>query len=205
MQLEVRTHVRYDTEMSNGEGTASPTRPAWYTPLPALEALRAAVLEFVSTPVAGRDPADRGQDLKELRHLMDLAELTFAGWAAGFAATEEAERQGSTSTVDWVRHQARMSGTAAATAIRVGEQLPSLPESVAAMCGGEIGYAHLALLASTAAAVTEPGSPTTTFDERPLLAKAREHSVGRFRHDCHHARHAADAAGFLSDQLTAVE
>lgn len=95
--------------MSNGEGTASPNRPAWYTPLPALEILRAAVLEFVTTPVAGRDPADRGQDLKELRHLMDLAELTFAGWAAGFAATEEAERQGSTSTVDWLPLAMRVS------------------------------------------------------------------------------------------------
>ena len=190
--------------MSNGERIPSPSPPPWYTPLPALEAFRAAVLEFVTTPAAERDAVDRGQDLKELRHLLDLGELTFAAWAAEFAASEEAERQGSASTVDWVRFEARMSGTAAASAIRVGEQMPSLPESVAAVRNGEIGYAHLALMASTAAAVTEPGSPTT-FDEQPLLAKAREHSVGRFRHDCHHARHAADAAGFLSDHLTAVE
>ena len=190
--------------MSDSEGTASPNRPPWYTPSPALETFRAAVLQFVTTSAEGRDPAHLGQDLKELRHLLDLNDLTFAEWAARFAATEEAERQGSASTVDWVRHETRMSGTAATNAIRVGEQMPSLPESVAAVRSGEIGYAHLALMASTSAAVTE-SRVAPPFDEQPLLAKAREHSVGRFRHDCAHARHAADAAGFLADHLTAVE
>ena len=185
-------------------GTATPKRPAWYTPSPKLEKFRAAVLEFVSTPEEERDAAHLGQDLKEVRHLMDLGELAFAERAAEFAATEEAERQGSASTVDWVRHETHMSTTAALNAIRVGEQMPKLPQSVAAVRSGEIGYAHLALMAGTANAVTEPGGPTS-FDEQPLLAKAREHSVSRFGHDCHHARHAADAAGFLAEHLSAVE
>ena len=190
--------------MSHGEDTASPTRPRWYTPSPALEKLRAAVLEFVSTPVEERDPVDLGQDVKELRHLIDLEELSFAERAHEFAATDEAERQGSASPVDWVRHEAHMTGTAAARAIRVGEQMPKLPESVKAVRNSEIGYAHLALISSTAAAVTESkGAPP--FDEQPLLEKARENSVGRFSDDCANARHAADAAGFLSDHLTAVE
>ena len=185
-------------------GSAAPKRPAWYTPSPKLEAFRAAVLAFVNTPEEDRDPAHRGQDLKELRHLLDQGELTFAEWAGAFAATEEAERQGSASTVDWVRHEAHMSGTAAAKAIRVGEQMATLPESVAAVRTGEIGFAHLELMASTAAAVTE-SKDAPPFDEQPLLAKAREHSVGRFAHDCTNARHAADAAGFLAEHLTAVE
>ena len=190
--------------MSESEGAATPNRPPWYTPSPALEKFRAAVLEFVSTPQEERDLAHRGQDLKELRHLLDLGELTFSEWAAEFHASEEAERQGSASTVDWVRHEAKMSSTAAISALRVGEQMPALPASVAAVRRGEIGFAHLSHIASTAIAVTEPGSPTV-FDEQPLLAKAREHSVGRFGHDCDHARHAADAAGFLAEHLTAVE
>ena len=190
--------------MSHGEDRASPSRPRWYTPSPALEKLRAAVLAFVSAPEECRDPVDLGQDLKELRYLIDLEELSFAERAHEFAATDEAERQGSASTVDWVRHEAHMTGTAAATAIGVGEQMASLPESVAAVRNGEIGYAHLALISSTAAAVTE-SKDAPPFDEQPLLEKAREHSVGRFSHDCANARHAADAAGFLSDHLTAVE
>ena len=125
--------------MSTGEDIPSPGRPAWYRPSPALEKLRAAMLEFVSTPVEERDPVDLGQDVKELRHLLDLGELSFAERAAPFAATDEAERQGSASTVDWMRHEAKMSGTAAINAIRVGEQMASLPESVAAVRNGEIG------------------------------------------------------------------
>lgn len=57
--------------------------------------------------------------------------------------------------------------------------MPSLPQSVTAVRDGEIGFAHLALLASTRAAVTE-AEAAAPFDEQPLLEKAREHSVGRF-------------------------
>jgi Domain of unknown function (DUF222) len=42
------------------------------------------------------------------------------------------------------------------------------------------------------------------FDERPLLDLALEHSVSRFAHDCTHARHQADAAAVLAEQVDAV-
>ena len=50
-----------------------------------------------------------------------------------------------------------------------------------------------------------PGAAAPGFDERPLLALALEHSVGRFSYDCTHARHAGDAAGVLVEHVTAVE
>jgi len=43
------------------------------------------------------------------------------------------------------------------------------------------------------------------FDERALLELAREHSVGRFSHDCTHARHVFDAAAVLEEHVTAAE
>ncbi len=54
---------------------------------------------------------------------------------------------------------------------------------------------------------SDPGElPTLTrFDERPLLALAREHSVSRFGIDCTHARHAHDAAAVLEEQVSAAE
>ena len=61
--------------MSNSEDPASLNRPPGYAPWPALETLRAAVLEFVSAPAEGRDAAHLAQDLKELRYLLDLQEL----------------------------------------------------------------------------------------------------------------------------------
>jgi len=143
-------------------------------------------------------------DLRVRQRCIDKLLLLQARDAAAFAATDEYEVHGSASPADWIRHTTRVSGATAAGSIRVGRQMPSLPVSVAAMREGEIGFAHLALMSSTAAAVAEsPDAPP--FDERPLLDKARAHSVGRFSHDCANARHAADAAGFLAEQQTAME
>jgi hypothetical protein len=44
-----------------------------------------------------------------------------------------------------------------------------------------------------------------SFDERPLLELAREHSVGRFGYDCTQARHAHDAAAVLEEHVAAAE
>jgi hypothetical protein len=100
-------------------------------------------------------------------------------------------------------------------------------------CGldaGDIGFAHFALLARTARALSarpatatldapvsgdasgdaDPADPSAqlralAFDERPLLELAREHSVGRFSHECTRARHAYDAAAVLAEQVSAAE
>ena len=134
----------------------------------------------------------------------DLLELEFSVEAARFADTDEYDQQGSVSPVDWIRHNCRMSGRAAASAVCVGEQASKVPRSIDAMSSGRVGFGHLALLASTARALT--GSSTSAgFDEEPLLSKALEHSVSRFRHDCAHARHAADAQAFLAEHVDAVE
>jgi hypothetical protein len=72
------------------------------------------------------------------------------------------------------------------------------------MAEGEIGFAHLALIARTAAALAE--SPTAKpFDETRLLDKARDFSVGRFRNFCHHMRHAADPQGYAAEEAQGVE
>ena len=47
--------------------------------------------------------------------------------------------------------------------------------------------------------------PPLTFDERPLLQLAREHSVSRFGHECIHARHAYDAAAVLEEHVHEAE
>jgi Domain of unknown function (DUF222)/HNH endonuclease len=148
-------------------------------------------------------PFELGERLIRLRHGIDLLELRFAREAATFATTDEYEAQGSTSAIDWVRHQCAMSVSAAARSIATGEQADRLPASVAALEDGRIGFAHLALLAGTARAIR--GTATETgFDERPLLELALEHSVSRFGFDCTQARHQADAAAVLAEQVDAV-
>ena len=193
-----------------------------------LDALIEAIERFVQVPTLELTATELGDFLVRLRHGIDLLELGFATGAATFATTGEYEAQGSVTPIDWIRHHCRMSAHAAARSVAAGEQLGRLPATVAALDAGEIGFAHFSLLAGVARAVSAtPGSGTvdavvtrgrvrgcrlrprdpatpTRFDERPLLALAREHSVSRFGIDCTHARHAHDAAAVLEEQVSAA-
>jgi len=166
--------------------------------------LRAAAERLLSRSRDGRTPEQIADELIQLRHTCDLLELEFSVEAARFAETDEYDEQGSVSPLHWIRHNCRMSGRAAASALCVGEQTARLPRGIDALITQQIGFGHLALLASTARTLTE--SPTGGgFDEEPLLRKARRHTVSRFRHDCAHARHAGDAQAFLAEHVDTVE
>jgi hypothetical protein len=167
-----------------------------------LDRLLQVVEAFVASPGGEITGFELGERLIRLRHGIDLLELRFAHEAAAFASSDEYERQGSTSPIDWVRHQCRMSGGAAARSIATGEALPLLPATVAALEEGRLGFAHLTLMAATEGVLQRTGR---SFDERPLLEQALEHSVGRFFHDCSHARHAGDAAAVLAEHVDAVD
>jgi hypothetical protein len=152
-------------------------------------------------------------DLVELRRGQDMLELRFSEMAAAFASTDEFDQRGSVSPIHWIRHNCRLGGGAAADRVAVGQHLADLPDSAEAMAGGEIGFAHLALLARTAAALAESDTAATPaesgmarrFDETHLLDKAREFSVGRFRIFCEHMRHANDPTGYAEEEAQGVE
>jgi hypothetical protein len=142
-------------------------------------------------PDSGPELAEK---LVELRQVIDFAELHFARMAADFAATEEYDEQGSVSAIDWIRINCHMTSTAAADRVRVGEHLDQLQGGVFAMAQGEIGFAHLSVMARMAYAMPQ------TFEESALLDKAKQSSPGRFHHQCRHYRHAADPQGFADEQ-----
>ena len=143
-------------------------------------------------------------DMTEVRRCIDLIELKFSQMAATFAGTDEYDSQGSVSPINWIRHNCHMGGGAAADRVAVGRQLGAIPDTTEAMEKGEIGFAHLALIARTAAANAESGT-NKPFDETALLSKARQFSVGRFRDFCFHMRHADDPKGYTEDESKAVE
>jgi hypothetical protein len=174
------------------------------TPSPELAALLSAIHRFRQRPRTRREPQELAADLKGIRHGQDLLELEFAETAANFSKTEEYEEQGSVSPIDWIRHHCRMSSSAVWGSVAVGDHLADLTRSVVAVENGEIGYAHLALMARTADSLQ--GSATAApFEETELLEKAREYSVGRLWHFCHHLRHALDPEGFTAEQKRATE
>src|SRR6476646_4390735 len=135
---------------------------------------------------------------------MAMEQLFCAQDAAEFAATDEYEEDGSVSPIDWLRIHCHMTGAQAANYVAAGEHLDDLPQTMLAMAEGRVGFGHLVTMARTADALT--ASPTAkVFDERTLLKKALENSVGKFLHICRHLRHAADPKGYVATEAEMVE
>jgi hypothetical protein len=195
----------------NGEAAADAQNPselswieAYVAATPEVERLTKAVEEVRKRPSVDRAPDQLGAELMHLRHQIDLLELEFAKVVEKFAASEEWMRYGSLGPVHWLRHECHMSWTAANAAVEVGQMSEELPKSVEALGDGLIGFGHLGLMAGTAQELALSSS-STGFDEGKLLKKALTHTVGRFRRDCAHARHAGDAEAFLAGEVQAVE
>jgi len=143
--------------------------------------------------------ADLGQRLTQLAFAADMINLEFAKVAAAFAETDEYDEQGFDSAISWIKANCHLPGGAAADRVRVGEQLENLGESRMALGLGEIGFAHFALIARTAANVGE------RLDEARLVRHARKESVAKFRNTCLHAEHAADPKGVVEEEKQGFE
>src|SRR3989440_3303065 len=129
-----------------------------------------------------------------LRRVIDQLELKFSQLAAEFDQTDWWDYEGFNSSGDWIRFNCRMTSNAAYDRLAVGEHLAEMPRSTDAMDRGEIGFAHLAVMARTADAVGKE------FDEGKLLALAREHSPGKFYYKCLHYRHSVDPKAYAEEQ-----
>jgi hypothetical protein len=133
-------------------------------------------------------------EMVSVRREIDERELYFSQLAAAFARTRYWDRVGDNSAIDWVRLNCHMTGPAAAVRLAVGEQLGRIPESVQAMHAGEIGFAHVSVMARTADAVGK------AFDEKPLLEKARDCSPGKFYYKAQHYRHSLQPKAYAEEQ-----
>jgi uncharacterized protein DUF222/HNH endonuclease len=158
-----------------------------------------AAQDFYALGLADFTTEERRERLIQKRHIIDLMELSFSREAAEYAATKDYEEQGSVSPIDWIRVNCHMTGPAAADRVAVGQLAPQLEQTVDALADGNVGFAHLVVMARTADAV---GSK---FNEAVLLKKARENSPGKFHHICRHFRHAVDACRFAAEHVEQVE
>ena len=169
--------------------------------LGSLEDVSAALERYAATRGASGSPQRHREEMIACRRLIDRMELVFAGMAAELAGMGEMEWEAQRGPGEWIRRECRTWGPVASNAVAVGIETERLPHAAQALRRGEIGFAHLALLARTA---LELGTAVSRFDERPLLELARRHSVGRFREDCQHYRHAVDRQAVLDEQVEAV-
>jgi uncharacterized protein DUF222/HNH endonuclease len=149
--------------------------------------------------VEGLRAEELRNELIRASHERDLIDLHVSELAARYARTDDYDEQGFVSPIDWIRFNCHMTAGAAADRVAVGEELARMPESVQALGKGEIGFAHLAVMARTAEALKD------RFDETVLVAQARQNSPGKFHYICRHYRHAADPKGYAAEQADQVE
>lgn len=140
----------------------------------------------------------RGRMVRK-RHAIDLMELSFAEDAARYSEVGDYDELGFISAIDWIRFNCHMTGGAAADRVAVGRVMHRTPRSIQAIGDGEIGFAHVSVMARTAETLKE------RFDEAPLIDFAREHTPGKFHYFCRHARHAADPKGYAAEESEQVE
>jgi hypothetical protein len=146
----------------------------------------------------------RAQRLIEMGRSISVMQLMFAREAAEFATTDEFEEDGSVSPIDWLRIHCHLTGAQAANYVAAGGHLDDLAQTVLAMAEGKVGFGHMVVMARTADALA--ASPTArVFDEKKLLKRALENSVGKFHHICRHLRHAADPKGAVAAEVDLVE
>jgi hypothetical protein len=145
------------------------------------------------------DGARIAMEMVGLRREIDRLELMFSQLAAAYRRTEHWDDEGSYNAIDWIRFNCRMTSNAAADRIAVGERVGDLQASRQAMEEGEIGFAHLTVMARTAGAVGG------AFDETKLLKLARESSPGKFHYKCMHYRHSVNAKAYADEQARLAE
>src|SRR6266566_2529506 len=129
-----------------------------------------------------------------LRRVIDQLELKFSQLAAEFDKTDWWDYEGFNSSGDWIRFNCRMTSNAAYDRLAVGGRLAEMPRSTDAMDGGEIGFAHLAVMARTAEAVGK------RLDERERLPLALELTPGKFYYKTLHYRHSVDSKKYAEEQ-----
>src|SRR4029077_17888361 len=132
-------------------------------------------------------PQQLAQELVFLEHQISLLQLEASMLAAELLRYGFLDDEGYNSPPDWLRFNCHLTDRVAADRIRVGEHIGELPMSVDYLRDGEIGYAHIATMARTAAVVGQG------FEERQLLPLALEHTPGKFYYKSLHYRHSVDA------------
>ncbi len=143
-------------------------------------------------PLEGLAVAELDGLLRDLRSGIDALEMLFARGLRRFDELGGPALRGATSAADWVRRECNLSGAQAAERAEVGRQLDELPLVAAAAAAGRIGYAHVAVLARTAA---DLGEEAMRASEATLVAAAAQTDPGTLRSVARAHRFAVDPDG----------
>jgi hypothetical protein len=137
-----------------------------------------------------------GDDIIELRRAMDRLEFECSRRLNVFARRRGYEASGFVSLITWLRRTCRLMPGVAIQHVEVAKNLPSLPETSAAVAAGEIGFHHAAVIARS---VTEIGAEAVQRHETSLVDAARLLDPKYLTYKTRHLRYCEDPDGTLAD------
>src|SRR5215468_7972574 len=157
-----------------------------------LGVLRGAVAALAAEDVDG---------LPELRRLADSVEAQWLRRLEAFDRRGGPAAAGAVSTGAWARSACRLAPAAARGQVELARALAGLPDTAAALAGGDISPAHAQLVAAALAELAEAGGSELAAQTEPALVDlARALDPAKLRNELAHVRHAlapqadADAA-----------
>ncbi len=152
--------------------------------------LRSAVDELASEQLGTVDAAD----LAELYELRQRLEAEWLRRVAAFDRQEGYAVEGAGSAQSWLRWKLRLTPGAAREQVKLAHRLEDLPVTQAALAGGEIGYAHVRVIASA-----DLPAETMAEAEPVLVQAAREVDATRLGRAVTHLRDAVDPDGAVDE------
>jgi hypothetical protein len=167
-----------------------------------MDRLAAAVADVRADNVALLTAEELEARLGDLRRLGDQVEACFAETTAAFEATGAYQDVGARTAASWLRHHLRMSAGEARRRVLVGQRLKDLPRVRAAFLAGQIGLAHVQVLAG---AVDELGSTAVRAAEESLLDLARLNDPWDLREAIRTLKHSIDPDSVEDKQRQALQ
>src|SRR5438874_6167404 len=160
-------------------------------------ALKAAVAAFRGRDHQAFTSAARGEELRELREVIDSLELEFSSSARAFQTQHGHLADGFPGVVSWLRQNCKMSGTSAADRVCVGKELESLPHTAEALATGKLGFQSAAAICHL---YEQAAERREDLDEDALVVHAQQMGVAEVRDLCRRVRYAVDPEGSQRDE-----
>jgi len=160
-------------------------------------ALKAAVAAFRGRDHTAFTTTARGEELRELREVIDALELEFSSSARAFQAQHGHLADGFPGVVSWLRQNCKMSGTSAADRVCVGKELESLPHTAEALATGRLGFQSAAAICHL---YEQAAEKREDLDELALVTHAEQMGVAEVRDLCRRVRYAVDPEGSQRDE-----
>ncbi len=154
--------------------------------------LKAALVAFQNRDQESLTDRLRGEELRELRLVIDALEVEFSCAARKFQLAGGHLADGFPGVVSWLRHNCGISGASAADRVCVGKQLATLPHTAESLASGRLGYQSAAAICHL---YEQAAERRDELDESALVTHAEGMGVADVRDLCRRVRYAIDPEG----------